>query len=72
MEKIIDKRFLNRLDQYEQQRYLDQIHKKVPDVSDKFDTIEHVHESINLLERIRNRKKSAQRTSGSSGHSDED
>jgi len=51
---IHDKRLFTRLDQHQQEKYLKDILKQIPDAADKCERVEITHEPIKLLKRKRN------------------
>ena len=55
--EIKDKRLLDRMDLQHQKKYNEKISKLVPNAADKFEDLEIIHEPINLLEKIKSRKK---------------
>ncbi len=54
---MIDKRILNKKQLSEQEDYLESIVKKTPDASDKYEELDMNYEPINLLQRIKAKKK---------------
>ena len=64
--EIKDKRLLDRMDLQQQQKYNEKIVKLATNAADKFEDLEINHEPINLLKKIRARKKSRKEVTVSS------
>lgn len=56
--QLQDKRLVNRLDPLQQEKYLKEILKHLPDARGKFETVEITHEPIRLLQKKKLRQTS--------------
>jgi|GEM_PF-2835504 hypothetical protein len=48
---MYDKRLLNRLDQAQQEKYLKELAKQLPDKRDKYEAVDIYHEPLKLLQK---------------------